>query len=120
MTDFDDTMRPLATELLTEFGVSITFSDQTASADYDPTTGAGTLAASTKDIVCSPPTPADTDRIDGTSIITGDMIMYSSGEDDKPRIGAKFTHDTKVWRVVSVNQFFSGAQVALYEIICRK
>jgi hypothetical protein len=124
---FDNRMPALATKLVNRFagatGVStITVTVQGAYNPLDGTQGADTDTVTVTDV--SPPVPV-TDRMitDNAAVLAGDEIIYIDG----PQItltraminNLVLTYDGRKSSMVWLKTFYSGANIAFYEVYLR-
>lgn len=125
MTTLDTELRQAAVDLAAELGLSVVLRDVQEGA-FDPQTGkTGTATTLTQTVNAAPPADYRTFEIDGELVKAGDQRLYvpAQGLAWPPAVG----HDVQVpattgawWRVEAVQQHWSGAQVALYELQLRK
>ena len=123
MTAFDDEFVPLALEMITEDGKSVTFMTYPLSL-HDATTGRTTLGRETnytKFII--PPYAYEEKYINGDTVKSGDMKtgVAASGLGFVPNPSeTKVIIDSVEWSIVNVNPIYSGEQIALYMLQLRK
>lgn len=124
----DAQLRPLASELINQFGKSMTIR-RDARTDYDPTTGAHSVDTvadcEIKGVIQSFPSGSATRGLDKTmdesTIKTGDRMVLVAALDFefKPEPGQHLIIDGDVWNVVDVQGEYSGAEVAVYSLHIR-
>lgn len=119
-TAFDNIFVPLASQLIdATFGFDATHRRQTRTFDVD--TGKNTTSNSDTTVKITPPNPYSQNRIDGTLIQQGDMmIMMSSNAGIVPQLSDKFVIGGNIWQVVNVKPIVSGEQTAAYDIQLRQ
>jgi len=118
MSALSDDLEALATELITEYGQSCSFS-RTSGGTFDPTAGENTGAStSTWTGVC---VPEDYKRyeINETTIKENDIKLLVNKTDTEPKAGDTVTVSTVVYRVIEAKkQVLNGANV-MYELQVR-
>lgn len=116
----DSTFRPLAVNLISDFGSTATWTRQTST--FDPSTGKTTDADTSYSVVISPPAPYNNRRVDGTVIQVGDTMamLAAEGLAFTPTIGDYLTHKTIRWQVVGLVPIYSGELISAYEVQLRK
>lgn len=120
MTDFDDTFRELAHDMIAEFGKIVTFT-KTTPGTYDPVSGTTTGSTTTNtSIKVTPPSAFDIKEVNGTSIQTGDVKVSTAAVDHVPDINQSVTFDGNTYNIISVSPVYSGDLVAKYDCQLRK
>lgn len=122
MTALDDEMVPLALELITEFGKSVTFIKVTLGA-YNPATGEAAETGTTDYTqLVSPPSPFEERWVDGELIKKSDVyvLIAASGLTFTPSTDFAVTIDTISYRVIAVEPIYSGESIAVYRLQLRK
>jgi hypothetical protein len=117
----DSVMVPLAKKLVGDFGHTVTYKAITKT--FAPGTGVTTnTTTSYTGVVITPPEPYKQNRINETTIKTGDVMtsVSQSAISFTPQIGDAVTLNGADWEVVAVNWVYSGEQVALYELQLRR
>jgi len=129
MTKLDDQLRPVASKLIKAFGKSVALSHFDLANTYDIASGSvlGTAtgatgptmdAATLKGVISSP--TAD-QFVDG-EVIAGDCFVVFASIDltTQPQMGDTITFDGTTYRVINVNQQYSGALTATTTCHLRK
>lgn len=121
---FYDEMAEVASELLDEFGVSVTVKYISTGA-YDPATGSTTTTTTAKSSVAYIDDYADRD-IDGTKIKVGDRRVYLSVLDTagssiaKPGTTDKLTIDGADYSVINAKAIPGAGTPSLYDVQVRR
>jgi hypothetical protein len=123
MTGFlDPVMRPLAKGLISQFGLNATLVREVET--YDPSTGKNTVASTSYTITTSPPAPYNQNRVNGTTILQGDLQVLIAGDGfpaTEPDINTdKVVFEGERWQVVASNPVYSGEQIAMWEVQLRR
>lgn len=124
---FDNRMPALATKLVNRFAGPTGTSTVTVTVQgaYDPLDGTqdpNTDTQTTTDV--SPPVPV-TDKMitDNSAVLAGDLVTYIDGPQiaiDKSMINnLVLTYDSRKYRMVWLKTYYSGANVAFYEVFLR-
>jgi len=116
----DATLRPLAVELIAEYGKSITLTRVAASGSYDPATASISETSTPETIKAIVEDYKGYEFANGL-ILTGDkkLTVAASGL-TAPNVGSTVTIDSVIFTIVSVKTEMSGELAALYYIQARK
>lgn len=123
MTTLDTTMAVEVVSLLAEFGKDVVFTSAAVVAEYDPATGRTTQSSPTTYTVKSAPPFAYEQRyVNGNTVQEGDLRLLIAGADQEftPKVGQKVTFDSGTYRVVSVIPYYSGEDIAAWEVQVRQ
>jgi len=122
-TPFDAEMAAVARDLIKEFGTLADFVFDNKS--FDPATRGVTGTAETHtNVKVSPPFPYDTTKIDGVNFLEKDCYAIV----DKASISfvpaakgwsLRFQNGAGTWAIVGVAPYYSGDDVAAYELHLR-
>ena len=118
-TALDNAIRPVAANLINQFGAVVTF-EQTKSASYDVETGevsSGTGKWYVRAIVKS------SDRrhpATGESIQEKRLTLAAATLNFQPTEGMTLVHEKKRYRVVEVISKYSGEQAATFEVVAHR
>lgn len=121
-TVLDTEILPEVLDVIETYGKTVTVS-QVGVGTYDPTTGVGTPDSTTPySAKASPPDRFDNALIDNDNIQVGDTYIIFAGQGlaFTPRVGMKVTIDSVIWRCIAVTPFYSGEQIAAWEVHLRK
>lgn len=121
----DATMVPLCLRLIQNFGVTCDFEQKTAGTHNDDTlVETPGVSVRTVDVPVLVDTYGASAIFKGnaSNVLTGDKRLWVPGAslDTAPVPADEVTLVGKVWRVISVAEIWSGAQIALYDVQVRK
>lgn len=119
-TTLDEKLVPKALSLIQRFGHEIDFIDETVS--FDAVAGTISVSASTTySTRVSPPERYLDQYVDGDTVQFGDARVFvpASGLAFAPTNTMRVEFDGTYWRIVSVDEIWSGEQRALYEVQIR-
>lgn len=119
MTQFDTLFGGLATDLIGQYGKDVTFTS-IGGVVFDPETltSHNSSVPVTVKVIVEDYKP----REFGTGLIlVGDKkFSVASAGLTKPKPGDTITLESSIWSVISVNEIWSGEEIAMYEIQARK
>ena len=117
----DIKMKALARRLIDQYGkvCQVEFSPARS---YDPTIGKPVESTSIKkSIKLTPPYPASTQWWASTTVQSGDMEAWATVEPGITfEVGMRLKVNNDWWKVIQVNQAFSGDDVALFGLLMRR
>lgn len=121
MGALDDVLRPVAKDLISEFGKDLTFIVKDTET-YNPVTGVTTVGESSVVVKGSPPFPYERRYIDGDVVKEGDMETLIAAQDltITPDEGQRVEFDGEKWHVVSIRRIYSGSLVAAFRLQLRR
>ena len=123
MTALDDEMVPLALSLIAEFGKVVTFTKITIG-PYDPETGGASETGPLvdTDLTITPPQQFEERYIDGDLVQRSDVFTFlaASGLVAVPDTKYSVEIDGISFRVMSVEDIYSGTSIALHKIHLRR
>lgn len=116
----DATLRPLAKRLHEDYGKSSTLTVVTEGTYSGGQYSGGSTATHT--VFCTPPKRFRQDQIDGERVRQDDFTTTIPAKDLSvvPNNTDTLTFDGVVYSIVNVTPVYSGAEVAMYELHCRK
>ena len=124
----DGPFRTVAKSLIGTLGTSaVTITRKEG--DYDPATDQDATTTTTIAINISPPAPFKQEQVDGSAILSSDLMCYVSASDLDDEsfdvtLGTNVTlsleYDGKEYAIVAIKEMRSGDQVAAYELQLRK
>ena len=121
-TALDTKLRAVALRLIDDYGQDAIFVVPTTST-YDPDTGATTETGPTEYTEkISPPRGYKANMIDGNVVQRGDTvsgIAFRYGIEETG-LEVRLTDAEEVWRIVGVQEIFSGEQIAVYVLQMRR
>jgi hypothetical protein len=121
-TVLDTKLRAAALRIIEAYGQDATFTVP-GSVTYDPTTGVATESSPTEYVEkISPPRGYHATMIDGDVVRRGDRQAYlaASGLAFTPETGREVELTDGTWRIMGVQEMFSGEQVAVYVLQMRR
>ena len=116
----DAVMVPLAKNLISDFGATVTYTQTTET--FDPGTGKTSVTEVASSVIITPPEPYKTGRINETTIQTGDMMssIAAAGISFVPVIGDKVLFAGAEWQLVGIDPVYSGELPAMYNLQLRR
>lgn len=125
MSALDDTLVPLAKSLIERFGKSAVLEEHVDPLDYDPEIGGVTVSfddTQSHPVKVSPPVPKRRAFKSGDNLLETDMVVYLAAKDAPvvPKEHMVCTIDGGQNRVVQVDTYYSGDQIALYGLWLRR
>ena len=123
-TALDTKLRAVALRLIDDYGQDAIFVVPTTST-YDPDTGATTETGPTEYTEkISPPRGYKANMIDGNVVQRGDRQAYIAASGlaftSETGLEVRLTDAEEVWRIVGVQEIFSGEQIAVYVLQMRR
>lgn len=120
-TVLDTEILPEVLDVINTYGKTVTVT-QVAVPSYNADTGVGTPDSTPYSAKASPPDRYDNALIDNDNIQVGDtyIIFAGQGLTFVPRAGMAVTIDSVIWRCITVTPFYSGEQIAAWEVHLRK
>jgi hypothetical protein len=122
-TALDTKLRAAALRIIAAYGQDVVFVVP-ATSTYDPATGATTETSPTEYTEkISPPRGYKATMIDGDIVRRGDRQAYlaASGLSFTPKANAQEVRmGTEVWKIVGVQEIYSGEQIAVFVLQMRK
>lgn len=118
-TIFDDKFLAVANNLIDKFGVSATITVKGDSV-YDPITGVATVAEADTVITVSPPLGFDQSTIDGINIQHNDYKLFIKNEGVEINATDEISVNGKPTSIINVKPIYSGEDVAIYQLHCRR
>ena len=118
----DATLRPVARQLINQFGKTVTLSKVTQGT-YDPVSGTYSSGCTTDHTVkVSPPESYDQADIDGSLVQRDDfeVQLAALGAPAIPEIGDTITMDGESYSIITAPPVYSGELIAVYKLQCRK
>lgn len=122
-TPLDTTLRPIAADLIDDYGTTITWRSVTDvdAEDYNPSTGA-VAATTTEYTVKAAVTGFSAHKVNGTSILAGDLqvLFADQGLGFVPSQRDKVVLDSQVYNVVMLTPVYSGDEKAIWKAQVRR
>jgi hypothetical protein len=121
MSAFSDEMAAVATELITEFGETCTFT-RNVKGSYDPTTSkAIDTSVTTFSGVCFQE-EYKINEIDTANVKRGDtkVLVSPITTGETPSVGDEITFSSLSYRVINVDKTITNAETVLYTLQCRE
>lgn len=121
-TQSDIEFAALAVEMLEDDYKEVVFTESASTDDYNAATGRTTQSSPDAYTVKSAPPFAYEQRyVNGNTVQEGDLrlLIAGSGQSFVPKVGQKVTFDSGVYRVVSVLPYYSGEDIAAWEVQVR-
>lgn len=122
MTQSDIEFAALALELLAEDYKDVVFTEAPDTDDYDPTTGRTTLPVTTWTVKSAPPFSYAEQMVNGNTVQADDLrlLIAGSGQSFVPTTTQQVAFDSKTFRIVAVRPYYSGDDIAAWEVQVRK
>ena len=118
-TALDKSIRPVAANLIKQFGALVTF-EQTKAASYDVTTGDVSASTGRTDARAIVKSSNRRHPTTGESMQEKRFTFAASDLGFEPTEGMSLVLDKKRYRAVEVKATYSGEQAATYTVICHR
>lgn len=118
----DTEMRQAAQELIQEFGKPVTWTVGPTSADYDVSSGKASAPGTTHSAIVAIVSPEAGVMVSGGTLTTGEVEALLAAKDlaFTPKLGDSFALSSVQYQVTGVEAVYSGAQIAVWDLQCRK
>jgi hypothetical protein len=118
-TALDKSIRPVAANLISQFGALVTF-EQLKGGSYDVTTGEVSNSTGKNDVRAIVKSSSRRHPSTGESILEKRFTIAAASLNFEPTEGMSLVLDKKRYRAVEVNTQYSGEQAATYTVVAHR
>ena len=124
-TPLDVSLTPKIIALIAKHGISATYSQVSASIEYDPSnldefTGSHGITETDTTVISTPTLNYENQDIDGTNVRASDCYVFIKDYEFIPANGDVFTIDSKDWKIVMTTKYSTGELTAAWKLQLRK